>query len=511
MKTYRSLPVGVQLAKHRLHIVTAAAARGEDKTVEDIALVEDCSSSLVFKLTARVISALAPRRPGPKPQVPAHARVILLPTAVVTPPTPPADPRSAVLEMAVSNVTIRGIQRLLRAMGAPTMDRERIVDFLRKAGRAARRLLARAAEQVRDRVRCLAGDDIFFHRTAVKVLIEPASGAIVEVMRWRWREKEDWALFLDQWPALKLLVSDLGTDLVGAANLKKLAHQADLLHERMWWTEEVFGYLSRREARRAAEALEAWDRATRPVGPGRRAAAETVAKAEARRGEAEEDFFRAVRAEQFHIELFSPLAPDGRRWSEAQIEDHFAQIRAELAPLPEACRKQILRHLEHNRARWTAHRVLWDVLDVKLREGSPLDREQVLDAVVALWWSEHRVVVPGSPDAARASHEAWLLRRTLETCCEDASEVLAKVASLIERPRRSSSLVEALNSRLRVLQMVHRNVSDNLLALVALRWNLSTRIEGRRRGACPFVELGIDFADGTTPWYETLLKELDTD
>lgn len=511
MKTYRSLPVGVQLAEHRLGIVTAAAARGEDETIEDIARINECSPSLIFKLTARAKDALAPRRPGPKPSAPTHTRVIVVPPGDATPTAPPVDPRRAVLEMAVSNVTIRGIQRLLRAMGAPTMGRERIVDFLRKAGRAARRLLARAAAQVRDRVYCLAGDDIFFHRTAVKVLIEPATGAVVEVMRWCWREKEDWALFLEQWPALRLLVSDLGTDLVGAANLMKLAHQADLLHERVWWTEEVFGYLSRREARRAAEALKAWDRATRPVGPGRRAAAETVARADARRVQAEEDFFSAVRAEQLHVELFSPLAPDGRRWCEAQIEDHFAQIRAELEPLPEACRKQILRHLEHNRARWTAHRVLWDLLEVKLREGSPWDREQVLDAVVALWWSEHRAVLPGSPDAARASREAWSLWRTIEASCENASEVLATVSSLIERPRRSSSLVEALNSRLRVLQMVHRNVSDDLLALVALRWNLSTRIEGRRRGACPFVELGIDFADGTTPWYETLLKELDTD
>ena len=99
---------------------------------------------------------------------------------------------------------------------------------------------ARAAAQTRDRVRCLAGDDIFFHRSAVKVLIEPASGAIVEVMRWRWREKEDWSLFLAQWPKLELLVSALGTDQVGAANFKKLAHQADLLHERVWWPEEIF-------------------------------------------------------------------------------------------------------------------------------------------------------------------------------------------------------------------------------------------------------------------------------
>jgi hypothetical protein len=43
-------------------------------------------------------------------------------------------------------------------------------------------------------------------------------------------------------------VSDLGTDLVGAAKLRKIAHQADLFHECAWWTEEVFACLSRREA-----------------------------------------------------------------------------------------------------------------------------------------------------------------------------------------------------------------------------------------------------------------------
>jgi len=80
---------------------------------------------------------------------------------------------------------------------------------------------------------------------------------------------------------------------------------------------------------------------------------------------------------------------------------------------------------------------------------------------------------------------------------------------LLERPHRSSSLVEALNSRLRVLQMVHRNVSDELLALVALRWNLSPKSEGRRRGLSPFAQLGVDFADDRRPWYDVLLAEID--
>ena len=69
--------------------------------------------------------------------------------------------------------------------------------------------------------------------------------------------------------------------------------------------------------------------------------------------------------------------------------------------------------------------------------------------------------------------------------------------------------MEAINSRLRVLQMVHRNVSDNLLALVALAWNLSPKREGKRRGPSPYAILGIDFADDTRPWYEILLKEMD--
>jgi len=179
------------------------------------------------------------------------------------------------------------------------MDRERIIELLRRAGRAARRLIGRAGAQLRDRLDCLAGDDIFFHRTDIKVLLEPVSGALLEVIRWPGREAEDWALFLEQWPALKLLVSDLGTDLVGAARLRAVAHQADLFHERAWWTEEVFTYLSRREQRRAGEALAVWDRATRPVGPGRRASAESVAKADARRAEAEEDFYTAMRAEMY--------------------------------------------------------------------------------------------------------------------------------------------------------------------------------------------------------------------
>jgi len=101
------------------------------------------------------------------------------------------------------------------------------------------------------------------------------------------------------------------------------------------------------------------------------------------------------------------------------------------------------------------------------------------------------------------------LRAQLGTWCSNVVEVVAWVTSLIEHPRRSLSLVEAFNSRLRVLQMVHRNVSDHLLALVALAWNLSPRLEGKRRGPSPYARLGIDFADDTRRWHQILLEPMD--
>jgi len=42
---------GVHLAEHQL--CTTAAARGEDEAIEDVSRADDCSPSLIFKLTMR--------------------------------------------------------------------------------------------------------------------------------------------------------------------------------------------------------------------------------------------------------------------------------------------------------------------------------------------------------------------------------------------------------------------------------------------------------------------------
>jgi hypothetical protein len=327
--------------------------------------------------------------------------------------------------------------------------RQRVVDARRAMGRASRRLLARAREQIRDRVVCLAGDDIFFHRSAVKVLMEPATGAVLDVMRWPWREADDWRLWIEDWPALRLFVSDLGTDLTSAASRAKIPHQADLFHERKWWHEQVFMPLSRREQKAASAVLRAWDRATRVDGPGRRLGPEAIARAEAARARAEEQFFAAVRAEEQFRALFEPLDPRGERWTEDAIDEALNAVCEHLVTVSQDVGLAAWMHVHSHRARWCSHRVLWDAIAVQLAPDSTWTREAVLGACIELDATERRLRETDDWATARAAQlRTARLRNELVAACNNASEVERAVRSLLTRPRRSSSLVEAFNSAL---------------------------------------------------------------
>jgi len=510
-----STPAAVHCAKQRLQIVAALVDRDDDTAAVDVTRSFGVSVPQAYKLAARALHALLPRPPGPRP--PTAPPVFAASIDAFAPGCRRAwDRRGAILEAAVSNVSIRGQRRLFVAFGEPAPSGDFLVDTIARAGRFAQSLMDRANAQVRDHLAVAAGDDIFFHRSAVKVLLDPVSGALLGVARWPWREGEDWALWIAEWPALRLFISDLCTDLVGAvplvnaARVEKLAHQGDAFHERAWWTEKVFEPLSRREDYRAKGALLMWDGATRVKGPGRRVSAATVEAAEARRARAEEDFYEAVRLEELFLCLLEALSPEGKLWSDARVEDLLAQFAREAGALPEKFATRIRSHVHRHRARWCAHRVLWDHIPVTLHPAVSATRTDVLAAVVALRWAclrESRATEWSEARAAQQEQER--LRAQLGTWCSNVAEVVGWVTSLIEHPRRSSSLVEAFNSRLRVLQMVHRNVSDHLLALVALAWNLSPRQEGKRRGPSPYARLGIDFADDTRPWHQILLEQMD--
>jgi hypothetical protein len=80
------------------------------------------------------------------------------------------------------------------------------------------------------------------------------------------------------------------------------------------------------------------------------------------------------------------------------------------------------------------------------------------------------------------------------------SQAVEAVRDIFRRAYRASSLVECINSVLRMQQAQHRKMSQGLLNLKRLYWNCHTFRTGRRRGTTPYQRLGVPSPEGTRWW-----------
>jgi hypothetical protein len=83
-----------------------------------------------------------------------------------------------------------------------------------------------------------------------------------------------------------------------------------------------------------------------------------------------------------------------------------------------------------------------------------------------------------------------------------ASEAVAQVRQVVRQAWRASSLVECLNSVVRMQPSRHRRMTPGLLSLKRLYWNCRTFGTGRRRQQTPYGLLGVRLP--TTDWWELL-------
>lgn len=72
------------------------------------------------------------------------------------------------------------------------------------------------------------------------------------------------------------------------------------------------------------------------------------------------------------------------------------------------------------------------------------------------------------------------------------TEAYQRVARVLEQTVRASSVVECMNSVLRMHQARHRGLPQGLLDLKRLFWNSRAFAEGKRTGQCPYAHLGLD-------------------
>jgi predicted NBD/HSP70 family sugar kinase len=83
---------------------------------------------------------------------------------------------------------------------------------------------------------------------------------------------------------------------------------------------------------------------------------------------------------------------------------------------------------------------------------------------------------------------------------ETGQQAVTAVRDIFRRAYRASSLVECINSVLRMQQAQHRKMTQGLLDLKRLYWNCHTFRTGRRRGTTPYERLGVPWPPGMRWW-----------
>jgi hypothetical protein len=92
---------------------------------------------------------------------------------------------------------------------------------------------------------------------------------------------------------------------------------------------------------------------------------------------------------------------------------------------------------------------------------------------------------------------AWALVRTVQLtkACSDWSDEWQRVRAVLRGVWRASSLVECVNSVARMQQARHRKMTQGLLDLKRLYWNLRRFRIGHRKGQTPYGLMGLKLPD----------------
>jgi len=373
----------------------------------------------------------------------------------------------------------------------------------RQAALRAGPLLEVFDEHARPRARQGAADEIFFGQKPVLMTVEPESQCWLGGRLSPSRDGEQWAKELEQLPALEHLVRDGAKGIqngLARVNAKRRERQQKPI------TDQEDHFHTLREGRRALRKTQA--RAERAW-----AAAEEADKREARQGrqgkprtgyatqavlkwqKAEEAFGQWEAAEQALGQIRQALRPFTPR---GELSTREGAVQAVEAVLPGLSG-------EH-----------WDKFKRLLRDPKTytyLDRlHGQVDALAVPAEVKEAVVlsegVRQNPELVQGEGQRQAVMRGLLVVCgvliatagEAGQAAVATVRQAVRCVGRASSCVEGLNSVVRMQQSRHRKMTQELLDLKRLYWNLRKFRTGRRRKTSPYERLGVPLPPGLGWW-----------
>lgn len=401
-------------------------------------------------------------------------------------------------------VTLRDCRELLevlipgRALSVAELGRR-----TRAAGKKAGQLLAVLDEVARQKVREAAADEIYV-KDPVLMVVEPESLCWLSGQLSQEISGEAWLREFEELPNLEEVMRDGGTGLAKGVALLNAQRRTQLGKSPVTDQGDHFHALrhggvalhkAKRQAQKALTAAEAAQKALDECA--RQGQKQTGAAVRARLAwrkaeQAMDAWQERERLWQKTKQALQLITPEGELNTRAKAE---AVLQETLPQLPDSDFAKTKRQLEQP-----------EMLNY-------LDRVEA--KIAALPFADEVKKAAVQQEALRRRPEAFqgegvkpaALRGVLLMCAvvlgkagDEGAQALAAVRDIFRRAYRASSLVECINSVLRMHQAGHRRMTQQLLDLKRLYWNCHTFTAGRRRHTTPYERLGIPWPPNVLWW-----------
>src|SRR3954453_6676638 len=330
------------------------------------------------------------------------------------------------------------------------------------------------------------------------MVVEPESLCWLTGRMVKARDGVTWAEEFARFPALKAVVRDDGSGLGKGLKLERARRRAagrsdiddtlDIFH-----TLREGGRALRKTWGAASRAMESAAAEQRPVdrrgcqGQSRAGHATKVSRSWR---QAEHLWDRAVAAEAAwkHVRsAFEFFTPEGRVNDRRQAEAVVATALPHLSGSAWAKVRRLLLRRESF--------TFLDQAQARLNDLG-LDRD-VLSALLDLEGLRRQPWRLSATTPGSAATRAWMLARTVQLAKTDGDgpTPVQRVGRVLRGVWRASSLVECVNSVARMQQARHRKMTQGLLDLKRLYWNLRRFRTGRRKDQTPYGLLGLKLPD----------------
>jgi hypothetical protein len=405
-------------------------------------------------------------------------------------------------------VSLPVARRLLGvALRAGTPSVAKLGRWTQAAGARSGALLAVLDEWTRPRVRQAVPDEIFVRRKPILMVAEPQSLCWVSGRLAPRRDGATWAEEFAKLPALEQVTKDGGNGLANGLQQVNAARRRQGLAVAVAQDDHFHVLREGRRALRvsAGQASRAVDRAwkadkkerrrCRSRRAGKRTGHASVVALRWRQAEAAYDrWCRQEQAWQRAASAFVLFDASGQLQTRAQAEaDVAAALPALVGPRWAKVRRALARPQ------------LWTYLDRAQEQLAALPVATELRAAAVQVEGLRRrpqALREEGPSAAALRGVLLAAGLVLSLAGPAGAEALARVRGVLAGVWRASSLVEGINSVLRMQQARHRKVTAGLLDLKRLYWNCHRFRTGKRRRRSPYEHLGLRLP--AVPWWEVL-------